>query len=140
MGMTFWLKTEKGGAFTDRDLSFLCKTSTQLDQLCDALGVKQVSSFVDEAGAAAEAAEWFPELSIDSPDGPQWASSLDGIQTFHMLLETLLGNGEAVVPFVQERTRWFTADRLAELIDEVEYVLTALEEVGEGGFCLTLVG
>jgi hypothetical protein len=132
--MTFWLETEPEAEHADgRDLSFLCKACSQLDEVCESLGVKPVGAFADEGDSAAELTDLFPELSLEAPDGRQWASILDGIQTFQSLLETLMGNDEVVAPLIGD------AIRLARLTDEMEYVLSVLEEVGEGRFCLTLV-
>lgn len=128
--MTYWLYTDPAPVGVDElgnwDLAFLSMAETQLDAVCDSLGVRGLSSFVRFADS-------------DTGLGPSdegWASVADGLATFEVLLETLLGNGELIAPYIQSNFARFSSDWMQDLIRELEYVLVVLEAVGHGRFCL----
>jgi hypothetical protein len=131
MGMTLWLYTDPAPEGVDElgnwDLSSLGTAETQLDAVCDSLGVTGVSSFVRFAD---------PDTGLSPSDESPWPTVADGCATFEVLLEALLGNGELIESYIQFTFPRFSSDRMAQLIRELEYLLVVLEAVGAGRFCL----
>lgn len=132
MGMTLWLYTDPAPKGVDElgnwDLSSLGTAETQLDAVCDSLSVTGISSFVR-----------FADPGTDLGPSDEWPSVTEGLSTFEVLLETLLGNGELITSYIQFTFAWFSSDQMAHLIRELEYVLVVLEAVGDGRFCLAPV-
>jgi hypothetical protein len=111
MALTLWfgVRGDQLVQYDRRDRTFMEREWCQLDELCQSIGVAELSSFFDSS-----------DLKPETDHVPtSWFDAAPAIETISALCELLLGNAETL-PFT-ERVK-------TELLEELTTLLAPLED------------
>jgi hypothetical protein len=121
MGMVLWygVRGKEAAEYDQCDRWAMQKASSELDQLCAAIGVKELTTFLDGSDLEYNMAEAIGEVrgALPTVADMNWCEAAPAITTIAALCELLLGN----VELFDERMR-------ATLLEEMTSLLPALED------------
>lgn len=145
MGMAYWLNLRYGENIEsdENDLSEICRLTETLDKICNKIGVKEISDFIDSTEAvrdcsddtdyAEEDQDLYDEGKRPYPlDKMKWYSVSDGLQTITEL-NNYIKNEPSSLKLNQER--------LESLSGEFAEILSILEKSNKNcqGFHLEIL-